>query len=127
MKLKKYISRKNIFGSFLAVVGYILSPMTWWNDLFVNIPLAYLMGSFLGIFFPSQFSMLVVLSYWLTNVLGIVMMHKGIIKVTSDADREYTKHDLVMDLVWTSLYSILIAVLVISGILKLPTEYFPHA
>jgi len=27
---------------FIAVVGFVLSPLSWWNDLFVNIPLAYL-------------------------------------------------------------------------------------
>ena len=28
-------------GGILAVIGWVLSPLTWWNDLLVTIPIAY--------------------------------------------------------------------------------------
>ena len=27
-------------GGFLVVAGFLLSPLSWWNDLVINIPLA---------------------------------------------------------------------------------------
>jgi hypothetical protein len=45
-RIKKLFTTNKIkvrVKSFLvAIIGFILSPLSWWNDLFVNIPLAYL-------------------------------------------------------------------------------------
>ena len=38
-------SNKSIFqkikGGILLTVGYLLSPLCWWNDLIINLPIAY--------------------------------------------------------------------------------------
>lgn len=34
--LKKYFK-----GGLITAVGYVLSPLSFWNDMLVNIPLAY--------------------------------------------------------------------------------------
>ena len=32
--------KRKIYGGFLSVLGFMLSPLSWWNDAFVNLPLA---------------------------------------------------------------------------------------
>ena len=29
---------RRVAGGFLGFIGYMLSPLSWWNDLFVNVP-----------------------------------------------------------------------------------------
>ena len=55
-------------------VGWVLSPFTTWNDLFVNIPLSYVIANFLYAFFRLPFRRLLVGAYILTNLLGIILM-----------------------------------------------------
>lgn len=64
------ISRISIF-----IIGWILSPFTWWNDAFVNIPLSYLMANILFLFIPVRFAWLMIFCYWLTNVIGLLLMY----------------------------------------------------
>jgi len=70
------------------VIGFILSPLTWWNDLFVNVPLsyafAYLTGSLLRLFFlinKDLFINLFMVGYFLTNLIGLLMMHYSVFGV----------------------------------------------
>jgi hypothetical protein len=55
-------------------IGYILSPLSWWNDAFVNLPLAYLLGNATNFFFPGSFQIGVIAAYWLSNLAGILFM-----------------------------------------------------
>jgi hypothetical protein len=36
------IMNRKIKGGILVTLGFLLSPVSWWNDIFVNIPLAYI-------------------------------------------------------------------------------------
>lgn len=70
--------KRRAWYSLLATLGYILSPLSWWNDLVVNIPIAYVMAWPVSLvderlFFPS-----LILAYWMTNVLGFVLLHRGV-------------------------------------------------
>ena len=33
--------KQKITGGIIGTVGYLLSPLSWWNDLYFNIPIAY--------------------------------------------------------------------------------------
>ncbi|MGH7973313.1 MAG: hypothetical protein ACREIC_31730, partial [Limisphaerales bacterium] len=66
--------KRKITGGVLAVIGYILSPLSWWNDMFVNVPLALVFAWFVSAFYKPAFSAAVVVGYWLTNVLGFILM-----------------------------------------------------
>lgn len=55
----------------------MLSPFTWWNDTFVNLPLAYAGAGFFNRFFPGAFLGAFLVFYWLTNFLGIFLMYAG--------------------------------------------------
>ncbi len=108
----------------MAFVGFMLSPLSWWNDLFVNVPLAVAFAWLVSLFYKPAFSASVVLGYWLTNVLGFVLMHKGAQKIISTNDRTYTKRDLLRDVCVSLAYTGLIMILVKLGVLKPIREYF---
>jgi hypothetical protein len=66
-------------GSALVVVGFILSPLSWWNDLVVNVPIAYAFSYPFSLVSKGLFLPSFILGYWITNILGFVLMHKGVI------------------------------------------------
>lgn len=68
---------KKISNGIIFYIGWVLSPLTWWNDQFVNIPLSYLLANLLLSIFPLQFKWLVIISYYFTNLLGILFMYLG--------------------------------------------------
>lgn len=124
METKTRYFNSKLIGSVLAGIGFFLSPLSWWNDLVINIPLAYLMASLVGIIFPGYFAMFMIIGYWLTNVLGLVLMHRGGQLALGKEKPIYSLHSIITDLFISLIYSLIIGVLVVSGILKLPTEYF---
>ncbi|MFH1046149.1 MAG: hypothetical protein V1727_04205 [Candidatus Omnitrophota bacterium] len=58
-------------------LGWLLSPFTWWNDALVNLPLSYLMASVIFHYTHLPFRWLVLGSYWLTNIVGLLLMYFG--------------------------------------------------
>ncbi|ABM80461.1 hypothetical protein [Hyperthermus butylicus] len=94
----------------VAVVGYILSPLSWWNDLFVNIPLAILAGKLFelaGLRFVYGFY----LGYLLTNIAGMVLLVLGVggaVKGYANR-RELVKVILIAAIYSTAVYPVLVA------------------
>jgi hypothetical protein len=60
---------------FIFFIGWLLSPFTTWNDVLINIPLAYLAASLFFKVFPFNFALQVIIFYWLSNGLGIILMY----------------------------------------------------
>ena len=58
-------------------LGWLLSPLTSWNDAFVNIPLAYILSVVFVKAFHTDFVITLLGAYWFTNILGIAMMIAG--------------------------------------------------
>jgi len=56
-------------------IGWLLSPLTTWNDALINIPLAYISASLYFRVFHGNFAILVIIFYWLSNGLGILLMY----------------------------------------------------
>jgi hypothetical protein len=86
--LKKETTLSFVTRGVIGVIGFILSPLTWWNDLFVNVPLsyafAYLIGSLLRLFVlisKDLFINLFMVGYFLTNLIGLLMMHYSVFGV----------------------------------------------
>jgi hypothetical protein len=117
--------KRKISGSVLAVVGYMLSPLSWWNDAFVNLPLAVAFAWVIGIFYKPAFAPSVVLGYWLTNILGFILLHKGAEQVLTEKSKKYSWRDFLRDFSISLLYTALIVVLIKVGILKPLQSYFP--
>lgn len=97
-------------------IGWILSPLTFWNDAFVNIPLSYLMANILVRFIKCDFLWLLLASYWFTNVAGLGMMYatgKDIAK-----GRAGVIKGILSLLITSAVYSVIIIVLGRLGIIK---------
>lgn len=56
-------------------LGWMLSPFTFWNDAFVNIPLSYVAASLTRRLFHADFLALVLVYYWISNGLGLLLMY----------------------------------------------------
>jgi hypothetical protein len=75
--LRTWLSNQPRGVFIIGVVGYMLSPFSIYNDMFVNIPLAFLLGYLLHFVVPATLEALVTISYIGTNLLGIAMMIWG--------------------------------------------------
>jgi len=118
--------RKGVKMGIIAVLGYLLSPLSWWNDLFVNMPLAYLFGSAFGMISRRLFVPMLICGYWLTNVLGLLLMHYGVKGLASGAKggKNEPKAELMKNIFYSIAYTLAIVLLVKIGWLKFPAEYF---
>ena len=103
----------------------MLSPLSWWNDLFVNVPLALVFAWVVSAFYKPAFAAALVLGYWLTNVLGFILLHKGAQHALAKAEPgKYTRSNLLRDVGISLLYTLVIVVLVRFGVLKPIQNYF---
>ncbi|PYJ00423.1 MAG: hypothetical protein DME25_20825, partial [Verrucomicrobia bacterium] len=89
--------KRKITGGILAVVGFMLSPLSWWNDLFVNVPLALAFAWLVSLFYRPAFEVSLIAGYWLTNVLGFILMQKGAQTLSSEKPKGYSRRDLLRD------------------------------
>jgi hypothetical protein len=105
---------KIIFNGALGLVGFLLSPLSWWNDILINIPLAYgfawVIGKGLSFYLTigkSFFAILFALGYWLTNLLGFLLIHYSVTNLTEQ--KKFTfKDQALVSLIYTALIVILI-------------------
>ncbi len=116
--------KRKVQGGILAVIGFMLSPLSWWNDLFVNVPLALAFAWIVSLFYKPAFNASVLIGYWLTNVLGFVLMHKGAENLVSGQKKSYSRRELARDIGISLLYTALIVALIKLGVLKPITNYF---
>jgi hypothetical protein len=121
--------KRKVAGGVLGVVGFMLSPLSWWNDAFVNLPLALAFAWLVSspcdpLWRKTVFDLAVVVGYWLTNLLGFILMHKGARQLLSSTSQPGERRELVRDL-WISVgYTVLIVVLIKLGVLKPVADYF---
>ena len=110
--------KRRTAGGILTVIGFMLSPLSWWNDLFVNVPLALAFAWLVSWFYKPAFEASLVVGYWLTNVLGLILLHKGAQKIVSEKPSRYSRRDLLRDIGISLLYTVLIVGLVKLGIVQ---------
>jgi len=118
-------NKSRIKGGFLTLVGYILSPLSWWNDPFINLPIAYLFGSLFSLISHKLFLPFMVIGYWLTNVLGLILMQHGISDILGEGNAKSKRKKLISSILASTLYTILIIVLIYFRILKSPIRRNP--
>jgi hypothetical protein len=107
--MKKEKIRK-IYGSILVFLGFWLSPLSPWNDLFTNIPMAYGFGFLFSLISEQLFLPMVILGYWLSNVLGFILMHYGYLHVK---EKKFSfKKNWKSYVFWTTLYTLVVVVLI---------------
>jgi len=113
---KEYKRMPSIIRNAIFFIGWMLSPLTFWNDAFVNIPIAYLCAVLLAKVIKADFLFLTLAFYWLSNVFGVLMMYfsgKSIMQ-----DKRNRLNALRTLLITVAAYSILIVILNRIGILK---------
>lgn len=123
--------KRRISGGILGVIGFMLSPLSWWNDAVVNLPLAVLFAWLVGLIYKpaaqprsTAFDAAVILGYWLTNILGFVLMHKGAQQAFAKTGSKYSWRSLSKDLAISLIYTCLIVVLIKVGVLQPIQDYF---
>ena len=110
-------------GSLLAVIGFILSPLSWWNDLLVNIPIAYVFGWLASFICEELFLPAMIFAYWLTNIVGLLLLQIGLGNIA--LKEKYNPYKILSStIISATLYSLLIFGLYYFKIIKLPMEYF---
>lgn len=112
----------------LLGLGWLLSPLCWWNDLVINLPLAYALARLVQHWWPDGFAAGLVVGYWLSNVVGILLMQSGALQILSEANEEPDgpdhagngRRDLLIGLATSSLYTVAMVALVKLGVLDGP-------
>ncbi|MEM6253357.1 MAG: hypothetical protein AAF821_10580 [Cyanobacteria bacterium P01_D01_bin.156] len=111
---------KNLRGGALMGVGYMLSPLSWWNDLFFNLPIALVFGYGVSWFNPHWFLPSTVVGYWLSNVIGMVMMQFGAIDIFLPDTQRNLVRDSLIGCGGATLYTVVVAALIYFHILDIP-------
>jgi hypothetical protein len=101
---------KKILGSFLVFLGFWLSPLSPWNDVFTNIPIAYGFGFLFSIISEQLFLPMSIVGYWLSNILGFILMHYGYLH-TQDQKASLNK-SWGSYIFWTTLYTLIVVLLI---------------
>jgi hypothetical protein len=109
------MSLKKIWSSTLIFLGFWLSPLSPWNDLFTNIPLAYGFAFLFSFGIEVLFIPAFVAGYWLSNILGFILMHHGYVHMK---DSEYSfKQHWKSYILATTLYTVTIVIFIQMDIL----------
>jgi hypothetical protein len=104
---------RKLRGGFLMLVGYLLSPLCWWNDLIINLPVAYGFGYLcrwvsVDWFFPGAIA-----GYWLSNLVGIVMMQFGAMDMLQNQPQPRNlRKELLTGIATSTAYTVVIVAIV---------------
>ncbi|TVQ14857.1 MAG: hypothetical protein EA368_00740 [Leptolyngbya sp. DLM2.Bin27] len=110
---------RRLGGGTLVVVGYLLSPLCWWNDLVINLPLALGFGYLVSRPFPEALVPLTGVGYWLSNVVGFVLMQQGAVTALQ-TEAAQSSQSLRNGLITSTVYTLAVVVLIQCHILDLP-------
>ncbi|NMC51946.1 hypothetical protein GYA54_04500 [Candidatus Kuenenbacteria bacterium] len=110
---------QKIHGGILVLIGYLLSPFSWWNDLILNIPIAYFFSLPFGLISQKIFLPAMIFGYWLTNVVGLMLVHYGAIKALGK-EHEHSKKRFFKHFIIATLYTLIIFLLFKINFLQLP-------
>ena len=121
MDAKSIIKRGLLF-----TVGYLLSPLSWWNDLYLNFPIAYCLAWLVSLIDKQFFTVALIGFYWLTNIVGLMLLHKSLAPAAANGTLPIKKRwkTILTDLAISLVYTGIIVLFIHWGLLKLPQEYF---
>ena len=121
VEFKKDIFKK-LRGGFFLILGYLLSPLCWWNDLLFNLPIAYGFGYVCSsLLSPKLLVPFSIIGYWLSNIVGILLMQFGSKDIFQKEAKEHNlKKELFTGLISSTLYTLLIMLLIQLKILDSP-------
>ena len=111
---------KHLRGGALVSIGYMLSPLSWWNDLFFNLPIALVFGYGVSWLNSHWFIPGTIVGYWLSNVLGMVMMQFGAVDLFLPDDKRNMTRDVAIGFGGATVYTLIVSALVYFHLLNLP-------
>ena len=112
---------KKLRGGFFLILGYLLSPLCWWNDLLFNLPIAYGFGYVCSLLSPKLLVPCSVIGYWLTNIVGILLMQFGSTDVFQKESKERNlKKELLTGVISSTVFTLVVIVLIQFKILDAP-------
>ncbi|PSR15613.1 hypothetical protein C8255_22185 [filamentous cyanobacterium CCP3] len=111
---------RRLWGGTLVVVGYLLSPLCWWNDLVINLPLALGFGYLASRPWPDALVPMTGVGYWLTNVVGFVLMQHGAVTALQKDGQGSKSQSLRNGLITSTVYTVAIVALIQLHILEMP-------
>ncbi len=112
---------KKLRGGLLLAIGYLLSPLCWWNDLFFNLPIAYAFGYICSWLSPDLLFPCSIVGYWLSNIAGILLMQFGAVDVFTDKPKENNlKKELLTGLVSSTAFTVVVVALIHFKVLDTP-------
>ncbi|MEB3351014.1 MAG: hypothetical protein VKM01_01675 [Cyanobacteriota bacterium] len=111
----------------LVGLGWLLSPLCWWNDLLFNLPVALGVGRLVSLWNPDAFLAGVAAGYWLSNVVGILLMQTGALGLVAGERPVNRRRELLVGLATSSLYTLAIVALVKLGWLSAPLALIEQA
>ncbi|MEM6715144.1 MAG: hypothetical protein AAF827_03730 [Cyanobacteria bacterium P01_D01_bin.6] len=112
--------RQKLRGGVLVGVGYMLSPLSWWNDVFFNLPIAIAFGYSASWLHPGWFVPGTLAGYWLSNVAGMVMMQFGATDLLVADEQRNARRDLLIGFGSSTLYTLAVVALVYWHVLEVP-------
>lgn len=119
-----HVSWKKVWGGLLFAVGWLLSPLCWWNDLLINLPVAYGFGYLCHWIAADWLLPGTIVGYWLSNLVGILLMQVGAIAVFQTPKQERNlKQELFFGVISSSLFTVGILLLIHFQILSLPALF----
>jgi len=112
---------KKIRGGLLLAIGYLLSPLCWWNDIFFNLPIAYAFGYICSSLSPDLLFPCTIVGYWLSNIAGMLLMQLGTLDVLADKPKEKNlKKELLTGVVSSTVFTVVIVALIHFNVLDTP-------
>ena len=118
------VSWKKLWGGLLFAVGWLLSPLCWWNDLLINLPVAYGFGYLCHWIAADWLLPGTIVGYWLSNLVGILLMQVGAIAVFQTSTQERNlKRELFVGVVSSSIFTVGILLLIHFQLLELPALF----
>lgn len=122
-------AKRRLQGSLLMVLGFLLSPLCWWNDLIFNLPIAYGFGYLCHLLVKSWLVPGAIAGYWLSNVVGIVLMQMGSQQVLRKAESSTNfKQAVWSGILSSTAFTVIIVLLIYCQILDIdsfnPKELF---
>lgn len=106
-------------GTLVFILGYMLSPLSWWNDLFLNLPIAYFFGYIFSLLNADLFLPFSIAGYWISNIAGFLLMQFGAADVLRQSKRNLKK-DLLIGLISSTVYTIVVVLLMQFNFLENP-------
>ena len=101
------ILRKTIWTG-AGFVGFMLSPLTWWNDLWVNLPLSYMAANIAAWFNPRWFMSALLGAYLGTNVLGLLLMHLASQGIIKGKGQPINRKAILISIVTAAIYTVIV-------------------